>query len=268
MPEPVKGVAESVLALLHVLIITVIFFVESWFLFWMYSKLHTGSSERCIENSHIGKCHRIESRQNTHQMLPQMSAGMWQVPPPPEEAAVAAARLRAKEEAEQAQAEQARLQKEADEAQRKAEEKRLQTEASVCTAESARESAAELHAQMQTDQTKMTERLRIEQEKKAKRQEEEAKAEEQRRAEEAEFLRAKAEEEALGQAQLADLADELRRVQDHQCRGVWLWLGGVGGVLGVGLGQWSKASRVRLLWGEVQVGWAWRGGQWSGVWAG
>ena len=55
----------------------------------------------------------IESRQNTNQMLSQMSVDMWQVPEPDEKVAGAAARLRAKEEHERVQAEQARLQEEA-----------------------------------------------------------------------------------------------------------------------------------------------------------
>ena len=111
----------------------------------------------------------IESRQNTNQMLSQMSADMWQVPEPDEEAAVAAARLRAKEEHERVQAEQARLQEEAAQAVRDAEAARQRSEAAKAAAEAAREAAERLAAQMQTDATQLTAMMRLEQQKAATR---------------------------------------------------------------------------------------------------
>ena len=138
------------------------------------------------------KQEHIESRQNTNQMLSQMSVDMWQVPEPDEEAAVAAARLRAKEEHERVQAEQARLEEEAAQAVRDAEAARQRSEAAKAAAEAAREAAERLAAQMQTDATQLTAMLRLEQQKAATRKDAEMAAEEQRKADEAERLRAKA----------------------------------------------------------------------------
>jgi hypothetical protein len=88
----------------------------------------------------------IESRQNTNQMLSQMSVDMWQVPELDVEAAVALARLRAKEEHERIQAEQARLEEEAAQAVRDAEAAGQRAEAATAAAEAARVSAERLPA--------------------------------------------------------------------------------------------------------------------------
>ena len=75
-----------------------------------------------------------------------MSADMWQAPEPDEEAAVAAARLRAKEEDERVQAEQARLEEEAAQAVRDAEAAGQRAEAATAAAEAARVAAERLPA--------------------------------------------------------------------------------------------------------------------------
>jgi len=191
-------------------------------------------------------------------MLSQMSADMWQVPEPDEEAVVAAARLRAKEEHERVQAEQARLEEEAAQAVRDAEAARQRSEAAKAAAEAAREVAERLAAQMQTDATQLTAMLRLEQQKAATRKDAEMSAEEQRKADEAERLRAKAQEEVAAKGLLDNLEDELHSVEDRQLHsggGDWGWVG-------CGVGWVDPTSRERMYSG---VGWIGCGVVVSGV---
>ena len=167
-------------------------------------------------------------------MLSQMSADMWQAPPPEEEAAVAEARLRAKEAAERARAHQDRLEEEAEQRVRELAAARARTEAAKVAAERAVAKVRDGWAIARTEQERQRLLDMIEDVNAASQKDAEAAALHQRSLDEAKRLRATAEEEAAAKRQLEDLEEELDSAEDHQwtehrekgCAGVgWSALG-------------------------------------------
>ena len=175
------------------------------------TRQHVESHQNMVRLSY-----KINSRQNTNQMLAQMSADMWQAVAPKEEIALEAARRRAKEEDERAREEQARRQEEAEKAARDAEAIKQQAEVAKAQAEADAQLASSQAAQLANESNKLALMLREEQQKQARRKDEEAAAQEFMKAKEAERLRAKAAEEEAAKAKVHDLEDELQRVEDHQ----------------------------------------------------
>ena len=187
-----------------------------------------GIPNGCIKNNLIGTRQHVEShqnivrlsyninsRQNTNQMLAQMSADMWQVAKPDEEIAVEAARRRAKEEDERAREEQARREEEAEQAASEAEAIKQHTEAAKAKAERNALEASSHALQSPTRSAKFQEMWRHGQANVARRKDLEAAALEQLQAQKLERLRAKAQDEAMAKARLEDMEDELRSAEDH-----------------------------------------------------